>query len=215
MQLTIDYAAAAESAQQFCGLSVITIPASMATELVVKNHYLHRRPPICHAFGLLHEHIVKGVVTFGIPPSRHLQKSACPSAPGYVIELNRLWVSDELKRNTESWFVSRAIKLLGSGLIIVSYADTAAGHVGYIYRALNFNYAGWTDMERKTPRLDYVAHGGKHSRDSMRNGYSHTERRQPKVKYWLATDKRTARLCPWPKLDWRIAPPPTGSVEAP
>ena len=40
--------------------------------------------------------------------------------------------------------------------IVVSYADPLWGHYGYIYRALNFRYAGWTDMERKTPRYDYI-----------------------------------------------------------
>ena len=129
-----------------------------------------------------------------------------------VIELNRLWVHDSLPRNTESWFVSRALALLPPK-IVLSYADTAAGHLGYIYRALNFNYAGWTDMERKTPRFDYVS-PGKHSRDAFRNGFTDRVRRKPKVRYWITTGNRRERKqleaqCLWPKMDWKLEPPPT------
>ena len=97
--------------------------------------------------------------------------------------------------------------------IVLSYADTAAGHLGYIYRALNFNYAGWTDMERKTPRFDYIA-PGKHSRDAFRNGYTDRVRRKPKVRYWITTGNRRERkqldaACLWPKMDWKLEPPPT------
>ena len=109
--------------------------------------------------------------------------------------------------------MSRALALLPPR-IVVSYADPAFGHVGYIYRALNFHYAGWTDMERKTPRYDYLpANPETHSRDAFRNGYVERRRRIAKVKYWTVTgnksEKRTLRkLCPWPTYDWRELPPP-------
>ena len=117
-----------------------------------------------------------------------------------------------MPRNTESWFVARALALLPPK-IVLSYADTAAGHMGYIYRASNFHYAGWTDMERKTPRFDYIA-PGKHSRDAFRNGFTARVRRKPKVKYWTVTGNRRERKrleaqCLWPKLDWKTNPPPT------
>jgi hypothetical protein len=194
-------------------LDVRRIDARTATHLVVAHHYMHRRPPISYAYGLLVDQRVRGVVTFGTPPSRHLQISACPNDPGRVIELNRMWVHDDLPRNSESWFVSRALKLLPPK-IVVSYADTKAGHYGYVYRALNFRYAGWTDMERRTPRLDYVPlDGAKHSRDAYRGGYCGTVRRAPKVKYWTVTGNRAERRfltreCPWPHLDWQSTPPP-------
>lgn len=190
---------------------VAPITPQAATALVVEHHYLHRRPPISHAFGLYAHGAVVGVVTFGTPASRQLQISACRSAPALVLELNRLWVHDDMPRNSESWFVSRALRLLPAA-IVVSYADTAQGHVGYIYRALSFRYAGWTDMERKTPRYDYIPHGGGHTREAFRSGWSHRVVRQPKVKYWTVTGshgdkRRLQRLCTWPTLDWRELPP--------
>ena len=183
-----------------------------AAALVVEHHYLHRRPPISQAFGLFDGGLM-GVVTFGTPASRHLQMSACPSDPSLVTELNRLWVHDDLPRNTESWFVSRALRLLPPR-IVVSYADPLHGHRGYVYRALNFRYAGWTDMERKTPRFDYIPlDPAQHSREAFRSGYGERRRRVAKVKYWTVTGDRRdrrdlSRLCPWPTLDWNENPPP-------
>lgn len=197
------------------GLSVEPVAKRLASDVAVARHYLHRAPPISWSFGLFWGQEIAGVVTFGTPASRHLTIGVCSTAPSSVIELNRLWVTDELPRNTESWFVSRAMHMLPP-LIVVSYADTAKGHMGYIYRALNFNYAGWTDMERLSPRRDYIPASGGHTRDAFRGGANWTDRvpRKPKVKYWTVTGdrrerKRLTRLCQWPMLDWREYPPPT------
>lgn len=183
--------------------------AKAANALVKAKHYLHRSTSITFAFGLYEQERCVGVITFGTPPSRHLQKSACPSNPDLVIELNRLWVDDVMPRNTETWFIAQALRLLPPR-IVVSYADTAAGHQGYVYRAANFNYAGWTDMERKTPRFDYVT-PNKHSRDAFRAAgsglASERVRRKPKMKYWIVTGDRRQRRelykqAAWPKLNW-------------
>jgi len=197
------------------GLSIQRVEKQAASDVVVARHYLHRAPPISYCFGLFWDHELAGAVTFGTPASRHLQIGVSREHPERVIELNRLWVSDELPRNTESWFVSRALHELPP-LIVISYADTSRGHMGYIYRALNFFYAGWTDMERKSPRVDYIPASGGHTRDAFRGGANWTHRvpRAPKVKYWTVTGDRRERrdlrrLCAWPSLDWREYPPPT------
>jgi hypothetical protein len=201
------------------GLLIAPLDSSTAARMVVANHYLHRRPPISYAFGLYKHGRLLGVVTYGVPASRHLQMGACPTDPSSVIELNRLWLDDELPRNSESWFVSRTLRMLPPR-IVVSYADPVWGHVGIIYRALNFHYAGWTDMERKTPRYDYLpADPRTHTRDAWRNGYVRKRRRVAKVKYWTVTGDRADRrrltaLCGWPRMDWHISPPPIPSIEA-
>jgi hypothetical protein len=198
---------------------ISTLDSKTAARLVVARHYLHRRPPISYAFGLHVGGHLMGVVTYGIPASRHLQKSACPSAPDKVIELNRLWLDDELGPNSESWFVSRTLKMLPPR-IVVSYADPLFGHYGYIYRALNFRYAGWTDMERKTPRYDYIPHDPRqHTREAFRSGYAYKRRRVAKVKYWIPTGNHAerralTRLCGWPSLNWKTLPPPVPETAA-
>jgi hypothetical protein len=58
-----------------------------------------------------------------------------------VIELRRLCCIDDTPKNSESFFISRAIKLLKKeweGKIIVSYSDLEHGHNGTIYKASNF-----------------------------------------------------------------------------
>lgn len=207
--------------QIYVGRMVSPIGPSTAARIVVAHHYLHRRPPISYAFGMHVDGNLMGVVTFGTPASRHLQVGVCPSDPNKVIELNRLWVHDLLPKNSESWFVSRALRLLPPR-IVVSYADPVHGHLGYIYRALNFRYAGWTDMDRKTPRYDYIPlDPTKHTRDAFRGADDRVaglerRRRVPKVKYWTTTGTPTDRrvlsqLCGWPSLDWKTLPPPKPS----
>jgi len=194
--------------------TVSSIPTALAAEIVIERHYLHRRPPISYAYGLRRgfgEPVA--VVTYGIPASRQAQMSVCPTDPDLAIELNRLWIDDNEPRNTASWFVSRSLKLLPPR-IVFSYADSAHGHAGYVYRAMNFTYAGWTDMDRKTARVDYLPASGGHSRDATRSGVVGTRPRRPKAKYWTTTGNRTDRrrltaLCGWPPLSWKEHPPPT------
>lgn len=194
-------------------LTVRSLSATVARTVAEREHYMHRKPMVSHAFGLYSGENLAGVCVFGTPASRHLQVGAYPSDPSRVTELNRLWVSDELPRNTESWFVSRCLRSLPS-LMVVSYADTTQGHLGHVYRALNFRYAGWTDMERKTPRYDYIPHGdGVHTREAFRSGYKERVRRRPKVRYWTTTGTRTERRelernSGWPVMCWVAEPPP-------
>ena len=200
-------------------LRFVPIPAATAAAVVIEHHYLHRRPPISHAFGLTNGVEVVGVCTFGTPASGHLCRGVCPAEPGAVVELNRLWLSDELQRNSESRFLAQCLKAMPPR-IVVSYADLAFGHVGIVYRAANFRYAGWTDMDRRTPRLDYIPHAtGKHTREATRSGTAYTVRRTPKVRYWTTTGgradrRRLATMCAWPSLDWRLLPPPTFKAAA-
>lgn len=178
---------------------------------------MHRKPVVSYTWGLYEGSEVVGVVVYGTPASRHLQISACPGSPSTVVELNRLWVHDRMPRNTESWFVSRTLRLMPPR-IVVSYADTAQDHFGYVYRALNFHYAGWTDMERKTPRYDYIPLvPGQHTRESFRSGYKDKVRRKPKVKYWTVTGtpaerRRLREQCAWPTLSWKELPPSSDHV---
>jgi hypothetical protein len=195
-------------------MRVAVISHREAIALVTAHHYMHRKPPVSFCFGLIDDFgDTKGCITFGNPANRNMLIGACKDAPESVIELNRLWVHDDMPRNTESWFVSRALALLPPK-IVLSYADTTAGHMGFVYRAANFFYAGWTDMERKTPRFSYVSDPGVHSRSAWREGKFTKVRNKPKVKYWTVTGNRRERKrleasCLWPKLNWKINPPPS------
>jgi hypothetical protein len=115
-----------------------------AMDIVVEKHYLHRKCPVSRAYGLVDitTDEVVGVVTYGVSPSSTLLKGICgPEEAHNVYELNRLWVDDMVAKNGESYLVANSMKLLDRE-IIVSFADTSQGHVGYIYQAANFIYTG-------------------------------------------------------------------------
>jgi len=119
------------------------IPKWQTHEWLLKKHYAHRIPPISYSFGLYdNNNILQGVCTFAKPMSWSLQIGICGKKySNIVLELNRLVVNQQ-KKNQTSYFVSKCLKLLPKPSIIVSYADIAQNHHGYIYQATNFIYTG-------------------------------------------------------------------------
>jgi hypothetical protein len=123
--------------------------------IVVERHYLHRRCPITRAWGIEQNGQILGVLTIGLPVTFSArcdvvgetknQKILRTSRQHDVYELNRLWVSDSLPRNTESRFIGwclKQIRKLHPHIILISYADSSQGHVGFVYQATNWLYIG-------------------------------------------------------------------------
>jgi hypothetical protein len=110
---------------------------------LLNKHYARRIPPISYAFGLFENKSLIGVVTYGVPLSSTLRTGVCGKEwEENVIELNRLCCRSD--KNLASQLVSGSMNLLPKPKIIVSYADTAQGHIGYVYQATNFIYTGIT-----------------------------------------------------------------------
>lgn len=157
------------------------------------KHYAHRMPSISYSYGVEMSGKLVGVLTFGSPASRNLVIGvAGKEYAKNVIELNRLYIDEGIsKTNLASQLVSYGLKKLKPlNKIVVSYADSGMGHIGYIYQATNFLYTGKT----KT-RTDKWVGVGKHSRH-YENGCSSTYRavRSPKYRYiFIAGDKRFKR----------------------
>lgn len=125
--------------------------------LLLNVHYARRIPPMSYAFGLFLDDELKGVVTYGMPAS----PSLCKGVAGdkwrkHVLELNRLCLVDNLP-NEASRLVGASLKLLPKPLVVVSYADTAQSHTGYIYQATNFLYTGIT-----VKRTEWAVRGLEH-----------------------------------------------------
>lgn len=140
-------------------MKVVPIKSEEATPWILQKHYAKRLPSISYAFGLYDDIELIGIVTFGMPASNSLCEGVCGvENKQLVIELNRLCLQDN-SRNQASFLVANAIKLLPKPMIIVSYADTAQGHIGYVYQATNFIFTGTTKE-----RTDMDAGDGKHSR---------------------------------------------------
>lgn len=113
-------------------------------------------------WGIKRDGQIVGVCTFG-PPMWSVSAGVTGGARWDVklgfgrwfdcLELTRLWISDDVDEHCiESKFVAwclREVKKINPNAFIVSYADSAAGHRGVVYQALEFIYCGlsvpWTD----------------------------------------------------------------------
>ena len=129
------------------------------------------------------------------------------------------------KKNGESFLVGNSLKLLDKE-IIVSYADTSQGHVGYVYQATNFIYTG---MSAKF--YDYVVKGKEHLHRATYaysmtvaemkkefgedNVYRVERPRKHRYIYFNADKKRKKEL--EKKLKYKVFPYPksTGTATAP
>ncbi|NLL02397.1 MAG: hypothetical protein GX265_05200, partial [Mollicutes bacterium] len=126
------------------------IDMTTAKEYICKNHYTkgcHNAPNPC--YGLFDKDTLIGVLMFAQPCSENVRSSIWGKEyKNRVIELHRLHILDITPRNTESWFISKCIKLLSIDKPevrgIISFADSTEGHNGTIYQASNFYYIGKT-----------------------------------------------------------------------
>lgn len=120
-------------------------------------HYAKRIPSVSWAFGLYVGDQLEGVATYGTPSSAALRRGVCGEAfKGKVIELNRLVLRSN-RPNDASSLVGRSLRLLHGDNIVVSFADTSQGHVGYVYQATNFLYCGLS-----AKRTDWKVKGMEH-----------------------------------------------------
>lgn len=86
---------------------------------------------------------------FATPCSENVRASVYgPSRVNEVKELHRLHIQDVTPKNTESWFISRCLKLLKEDrpdiTAVLSFADSTEGHQGIIYQATNAYRLGMT-----------------------------------------------------------------------
>ena len=178
---------------------------------LIQKHYLHRWPGVTVCIlGLLKEDesAYIGVIVFALPP----RETAKRYGVNVAWELARLFIEDGTPKNTETWFMARAIAYVKRSRpdveLLISYADPSAGHAGTIYRAGNWISDGHTDQERKTPRFDYAVGDKLYSRRGhVPEGAAIT--RVPRIsKHRFMARFRTARgSCIEPCRSWPI---PTG-----
>lgn len=166
------------------------ITRSETKDILLNYHYLQRMPPLSIAFGAFYLGELIGVITYGKPPSNSLCKGvAGEQFSSNVYELNRLYTLDETPKNLESKFVAYSLNQLKfRNWIIVSYADEAMGHSGYIYQATNWLYTG-----ESAKRTDvYVGERG-HSRSYSKAQQDFVIRKVRSTKHryiYICGDKR-------------------------
>jgi hypothetical protein len=185
---------------------VLPIKTEEAVPWIMQKHYAKRLPSISYAFGLYEENQLIGVVTYGIPASNSLCEGVCgKDYKEFVIELNRLCLLNNDK-NQSSFLVGNSIKMLPKPKIIVSYADTAQGHIGYVYQATNFLFTGTTKE-----RTDMSAGEGKHSRHAT--DPTIRQNRSAKHRYIYFHGTKTDKKLLQRKLNYAVLPYPKGKTK--
>lgn len=133
------------------GLVVVKeIDYNIAKECTIKNHYSKKWNTSFgkYNFGIFkkNDNRLLGVAVFGNLMNPKSYKSICKNiSNNEIIELNRLWVDDELGHNTETVFLSLCFKWFKHNTdikLVQSFADGRLG-CGTIYKASNFKYYGY------------------------------------------------------------------------
>lgn len=108
---------------------------------IQENHYSRKCPPFAYAFRATGDGgAMLGACTFRRPSLPGIEKCY-----GATLELNRLVLVDEAGKNSESRFIGWCLRWLARHTEhrrVVSFADPHVGHVGTVYRASNWKYAG-------------------------------------------------------------------------
>ena len=123
----------------------------------IETHHYSRNVnglKVSKCYGLYIENELKGALLFGQLSTTAWKKYATNEKD--IVELRRMVVLDDMPKNTGTFFLSKAIKMIKKSTkfkIIVSYADPYHGHCGIIYQAANWSYWGETatDVLLKTP----------------------------------------------------------------
>jgi hypothetical protein len=175
----------------------------------LKKHYARRLPNMTHCFGLYEGNNLCGVISYGPPASPHLCRGICGEEfSQIVLELNRL-VIDHEDRNAASQLISGSLKMLPKPSIIVSYADTGVGHVGYVYQATNWIYTGLS-ARRFDPK--HLTDKNKHSRGKWNPDWELVERsRKHRYIYFCGSKKDKKRMRSL--LRYAVEPYPKGDSQ--
>lgn len=126
------------------------IDCKTAKDYIRKHHYshgCHNGPSPC--YGLFNGEQLIGVLMFATPCSENVRSSVFGvEYKDSVIELHRLHILDVTPKNTESYFISRCLKLLKRDRpqtkAVISFSDRTEGHEGTIYKATNAYRLGTT-----------------------------------------------------------------------
>ena len=144
-------------------LTVRPIFHGAAKELLA-HHYLRTMPGGTRlAFGIFSGDRLMGAVTLGVGPfnSHRLVSGATHDD---CIGLTRLWLDDNLPKNSESRVLAVIMRSLARHTrlkFVVTYADPTAGHLGIIYQAGGWRYTGVSEPSVLYDLGDGV---GRHSR---------------------------------------------------
>jgi hypothetical protein len=129
-------------------LIIDIIDVDVAKKMVIENHYSKKWH---HTFGKINigifkKNVLLGCAVFGNMMNSKSYNKIANIKENEIIELNRLWISDELGKNAETILISKSFSIIKRKMphikLVQSFADGRLG-VGTIYKAASFNYYGF------------------------------------------------------------------------
>jgi len=167
--------------------TISRIKAAVAKPFVIEHHYSHGIHNGPMTWGLFDKEELIGVIAFATPSSENVRRSVFgENYKDSVTELHRLVILDCTPKNTESWFISRALKALKEERpkynAVLSFADPTEGHLGTIYQATNAIFTGTS-----SPARFYIDETGR-LRHPRQNGHNVT-RAEANARGWTVTNR--------------------------
>lgn len=132
-------------------IRVINIDRVSAKEAVQNFHYMKTFPAGAQVyFGILHEGMtgLKGVAVFGNSTATKAKTKLFPDSvgPENIIEMQRLWISDDLGHNAESKVLSLIMAKFKTHAkhikVVWTYAGGCKDDCGIVYQSSGFMYLG-------------------------------------------------------------------------
>jgi hypothetical protein len=131
--------------------AVEPVPLSAARRLVATHHYSgggSNTGTFVHGLMRRDDSLTVRGVAWWIPPTKGAAIVTFPEGDWRrVLVLHRLVCDPDCPKNAASFLLGRSMRLVeqsGAWDCLVTYADTARGHTGAIYRATNWEYMGET-----------------------------------------------------------------------
>ena len=153
-----------EHTTDFTTMQTKRINYETAKAIIEPNHYLGKLGSTVLSFGCYIDNELAGALTFGTIPGPNAKGICGEQHKHKVWELTRLYMHDWAGKNAESKFMGSVFKQLkpyamqNDGIILISYADTGAGHVGMIYQATNWIYTGISIAEKIVTETGEILH---------------------------------------------------------
>ena len=188
------------------------IPAKIANDFIKKHHYSGKvvNNSFLH-FGAFLDKRLHGVMSFGHSLDKaKIQKLVKNTGWNEFCELNRMAFDDYLPRNSESYCIGKALRLLKKNAPhlkwVISFADGCSCGDGTIYRASNFvltqikkNSTMWiNDKGDKVQNMSFATNPALNKKDFKRlDGYM--------LRYVYFLDKKcikdlTCEIIPFSKI---------------
>lgn len=129
-------------------IEVRVIPAKIGNAFIRRHHYSRKVVPNSQLhFGAFLDGKLHGVMSYGPPTDKSKVIGLVDGTEWYgMLELNRMAFDEYLPRNSESYCISKSIKLIKKHAPqvkwILSFADGCQCGDGTIYRASNFVLTG-------------------------------------------------------------------------